>query len=168
MPNDIRCVADAVERMLRAGGVGSASGLQDVGGADPSLRPATGAPRSGQVVESMLAEACDDLRLALTEALNNVVEHGGGAAFAPLIRLRLWRDGRRLVFCIEDDGPPVPDAVPALSAETAAGAFAEGCDLAHLPEGGWGLMLIEASVDRVRRHRSGGRNRLFLEKALPA
>lgn len=178
MPNRIGAVAAAVERMLAACGLAPAAGE----GGDM-------APRSPCMA---LSEVGDALRLALTEALNNVIEHGAGPAVSPAILLRLWRGGRTLTICIEDRGPPPNAALararrdvapPRLRREPAPARLGcdpslarlgrdpadgiDACDLEALPEGGWGLMLIDASVDRVRRQRTGDRNRLFLQKVLP-
>lgn len=154
MPNDIRAVAATVERVLAAGGL---AGLA-------AAAPSAGC---GGGEAERLADAADALRLALTEALNNVVEHGGGPAVSPLVRLLLWLDGSALTVCIEDSGPPAPDDLGAASASLADAPLSEGCPIEALPEGGWGLLLIAASVDRVHRHRHQGWNRLFLEKVLP-
>ncbi|MBK0397619.1 ATP-binding protein [Limibaculum sp. M0105] len=154
--NDIRAVPGAVDRTISAAGFCDALSLG--GGAVPG-----GGLAAGSGAEDIAA----DLRLALAEALNNVVEHGGGPASVTVIRLRLWREAERLTICIEDDGPPVPaERLEPHGPERAAVDFAS-CDLDSLPEGGWGLMLIAASVDRVHRHRGAGCNLLFLEKRLP-
>jgi len=156
--NDIRAVPRAVDRMLAAAGLCDALSL---GG---SAVPGNGGSlAAGQGAEDIAA----DLRLALAEALNNVVEHGGGPASVTVIRLRLWREAERLTICIEDDGPPVPAGRLEPHGPGRAAVDFASCDLDSLPEGGWGLMLIAASVDQVQRHRGAGCNLLFLEKRLP-
>ncbi|MDT8344374.1 MAG: ATP-binding protein [Thermohalobaculum sp.] len=166
MPNRITAVAGAVERLL------GAAGLDNPGQCGPGQCGASG---------DALVEAADALRLALTEVLNNIVEHGGGPNIAPQVGLRLWQAGRAVVVCVDETGPALPDWIaapphaappqavpPHAAAPGIAPPGAAGDDLAMLPEGGWGLMLIHASVDRVTAHRRDGRNFLFLEKVLPA
>lgn len=105
------------------------------------------------------AEERDILRLALTEALNNVVEHAGHPSDRPVL-VRVAETAAGPSFLVEDHGRPLPvglaDGVPP------AVAPAPGAAVATLPEGGWGWMLIHASVERVAYERQGSVNRLRL------
>lgn len=141
MPNRICAVAASVDQVLSAAGLAVA----------PS--------------SDGMADAADALRLALTETLNNVVEHGGGPASVPVVIVRLWRSGEVLTLCVEDTGAPFPAA--AWQAGASCADTGPGADLEALPEGGWGLMLIRASVDRIVARREAGRNFLYLVKKMP-
>jgi anti-sigma regulatory factor (Ser/Thr protein kinase) len=102
------------------------------------------------------AEEASILRLALTEALNNVVEHSGH----PVDRPVLVRVGAEAPwFGIEDRGRPLPEG---LTDPVPLGP-GPGEAVASPPEGGWGWMLIHASVERVAYRRRDGVNHLLLE-----
>ena len=143
LPNDVHAIADAVEEVLRL------------------ARTAvfTAAPAEGE-------ERVSELRLALVEALNNVVRHGGGPEASPVIRIHLLRQDEHLLVRIEDTGPAPPAGFLDRIAADRRGRDPPPCRLAPeaLPEGGWGLMLIRASVDGIAYRREGGRNILELAK----
>ncbi|MEM6355534.1 MAG: ATP-binding protein [Pseudomonadota bacterium] len=107
-------------------------------------------------------EGIDALRLALTEALNNVVEHARHPSDRPIC-VSVCEAGDRLQICIEDEGVPLPLSLlePAPEPEP----LVEDGELAlvELKEGGWGWMLIHASTVAVSYWRAGGQNRLCLE-----
>lgn len=106
-------------------------------------------------------------RLALTEALNNVVEHASGKEFSDPILIRAWRDADKVTVIIQDSGRPyLTDlldytAEPSEPKRDSAGEII----LETLPEGGWGLSIIRQCVDRVSACVAGGRNILVLERA---
>ncbi|MEO1773727.1 MAG: ATP-binding protein [Pseudomonadota bacterium] len=128
----LEAVAPAVERALRV---------------CPSLSPA---PGDDAVQEAM--------RLALTEALNNVLEHSGHDPSVPVrIHHGLGSDGPW--FCVEDRGVPLPSSV---FEERQTDHDYVGMELDALPEGGWGWMLIRASVARLDYCRDGATNFLLL------
>jgi serine/threonine-protein kinase RsbW len=99
------------------------------------------------------AEAVADLELAMTEALANVVEHGGEGGPAVPIDVEASVVADRLVVRIRDRSATfVASDVPAR-------------DLDHVAEGGYGLPLIGMVMDEVRRApRGGGGNILTLVK----
>lgn len=103
----------------------------------------------------------DALRMSLTEALNNSIEHGYGGVPGNPIRIGLWRTGEKLVVGITDRGRPMPEDLRRISREPEVYD-----DLDSLPEGGWGWMLILNGVDNVHYERVGPWNCLFLEKSL--
>ncbi|MEM9782437.1 MAG: ATP-binding protein [Pseudomonadota bacterium] len=126
----------------------------------------------------------EELRLAIAEAINNVLEHAGHPADQPL-RLRTGRQGRTVWVEIRDLGLPLPDTVlcprdpgevfGAVIDQMAASsdgtcstdATPEIPNVETLPEGGWGWALIHVSVDRIDYRRDGAENLLRLEKDLP-
>ncbi|MEM6972485.1 MAG: ATP-binding protein [Pseudomonadota bacterium] len=116
----------------------------------------------------------DELRLAVTEAINNVILHSGHPVTHP-IHLTAGRDGLSAWVEIEDLGRPLPEALLSPdrfadrmtlgSEDSAEPEDTDALSLDTLPEGGWGWMLIHASVDGVRYHRRRSYNLLRLEKS---
>ena len=95
----------------------------------------------------------DEVTLALTEACANVVQHSGGHA---RYEVGVSIDDRRCRITVWDDGEGLD---PAAAPNTRA-----GLDRA---EGGTGLLLMQALVDRLDfRHDPDGRHRVTLEKEL--
>lgn len=99
----------------------------------------------------------NDVKIAVAEAINNVVEHAYSGLAPGFVRVKgtLYRD--HLEFRIWDAGRPlpglrVPDGIPA-SVETG---------IEDLPEGGFGWFMIRKLTDRVRYDRRRGKNRLLL------
>lgn len=96
----------------------------------------------------------DEVALALTEACANVVQHSGGHAH---YEVGVSIDDRRCRITVWDDGEGLdPEAAPNTST---------GHDRA---EGGTGLLLMQALVDRLDFRRDpDGRHRVTLEKQFP-
>ncbi len=103
-------------------------------------------------------QAVDDVALALTEVLDNVVEHGyRGAAGVVVVQARLAREGGLRVD-VRDRAPafdplsvPAPDPSPPLAERRA---------------GGLGVHLLKGLVDVVRYERRAGENRLTFHKRI--
>jgi serine/threonine-protein kinase RsbW len=93
----------------------------------------------------------NEVTLALTEACANVVQHSGGEAH---YEVGIAIDDDRCRLTVWDDGQGLdPRATP----NTATGR--------ELAEGGTGLLLMQALVDRLDfRHDPDGRHRVTLEK----
>ncbi|MEM7498830.1 MAG: ATP-binding protein [Pseudomonadota bacterium] len=109
-------------------------------------------------------EGSEELRLALTEALNNVIEHAAHPSDIP-IRVTTHRaTGGRVSITIEDRGTPLPETL--LDEQWEAEEPNLKDDVALLPEGGWGWMLIRASVERLAFRRVDGHNLLTLERGM--
>lgn len=135
---DLREIGPAVDAAMRA-----ASSV--AGRADPAI--------------------ADEFRLALTEALNNVVEHACHPSGVPIFMTVGGRTGVVWV-CIQDRGMPLPASVLTDGEMPAVPEIGSSSDLDLLPDGGWGWMLIKASVDRVRHRRIDDCNLLLLERQL--
>jgi serine/threonine-protein kinase RsbW len=125
------------------------------------------APTVERVVAGCLAElppgpraeeAGDALRLALTEAVNNCIQHGYAGVPGELIGIELWRRTGRVTLRVYDRGHPLPRRL--------VEAPPRAPDPQALPEAGWGWLLIRRSVDRVTYERRDGWNRLTLERRL--
>ncbi|MEO0820701.1 MAG: ATP-binding protein [Pseudomonadota bacterium] len=97
----------------------------------------------------------DSFRLALTEALNNVVEHSRHPESEPVF-IHVGHSGRSAWACVEDAGVVLPPHLLGLS--TIAPKEPPTDTLELLPEGGWGWTLIRASVHRLDHTRRAGRN----------
>lgn len=113
--------------------------------------------------EALLAGAqTDAMRLALTEALNNVLEHAAHDVRLP-VYLHVATSWDVPWIVVEDGGKPLPDAIFAAPEATPAEApdYAT-MPLDALPEGGWGWMLIRASIGQLDYVRAESRNYLLL------
>lgn len=133
------------------------SDLAEVGGTVDAVLEA-GLSRVSNSIDDDFADA---LRMSLTEALNNSIEHGYGGVSGNPIQIGLWRAGAKIVVGIADRGRPMPEELLLKSREPEVFD-----DLESLPEGGWGWMLILNGMDNVHYERVGAWNCLFLEKSL--
>jgi serine/threonine-protein kinase RsbW len=103
------------------------------------------------------ASMCADLKLAVDEAITNVIQHGYGGGPPGAIRLSLREEDGTVTVVVEDNGrsyDPRRIAAPDLTAPYEERSL-----------GGLGWHLIRCSVDEVRYERvNGGTNRLTLVK----
>jgi len=126
----------------------------------------------GPAVDRVLAEARrflpdgargisleDDLRIGLTEALNNCVLHAYGGAPGGTVTIDLCPAPDAVRLSVIDRGSPPPMELVAAAPDP---LFLG--DLDELPEGGWGWFLIHRSVDNVSFVQEDGLNRLTLER----
>ena len=95
-----------------------------------------------------------DLLLAITEAMNNAVEHSRAAE----MEIDVVAGERSLTFRLLTAGEPFDPTVGA--------SFPDLDGPGGLPEGGFGRALVAALVDRVTYGYREGRNVLALEKRL--
>ncbi|MFY0308280.1 ATP-binding protein [Leisingera sp. D0M16] len=99
----------------------------------------------------------DEVQIALTEAVNNVVEHAYEESAPGDVRIRGELSPERLWISIQDAGSPFPK-----------GELPEGkpADISvptdSLPEGGFGWFLIRELASQVQYERSEGNNNLSL------
>ena len=126
---------------------------------DPlAVRSALRSVLSGLSYLELSQDACGNLELVLAEAMNNVVEHAHGGRLDGLIEVRVAHaeaDGSAVVCELIDDGVPLPPSGPP------QGTWPEiPDDVADLPEGGFGWMLIRELVHDLDYGRFGDRNRL--------
>lgn len=109
------------------------------------------------------ADSLQKVEIALTEALNNIVEHGFSPDQRGEISLHVsWQAGRLRCF-MADQGAPYPENNPPV-------AVAQDLNrpVADLPEGGFGWFLIFELADEVAYQRVEGENRLTLWFDLPS
>jgi anti-sigma regulatory factor (Ser/Thr protein kinase) len=97
------------------------------------------------------------MTLALEEAVANVIQHAFAGAPAPhRIEVQFDIVDRCVTAVVIDNGRPFdPSAAPEPDLSL---------PLEQRDPGGLGILLIHRMVDRIEYRRSGGRNRLHLEK----
>lgn len=103
-------------------------------------------------IDPALQERIGDFLLAITEAMNNIVEH----AKASQIEVELTALPERIVFRISSDGRPFDP--------TENVSMPDLGDSEDLPEGGFGRALILELMDEVRYEFKDGKNVLILTK----
>ena len=96
------------------------------------------------------------LELMLVEALNNVVEHAYLEKAGNSIGIELEMVDQNALMKITDNGIAAPGSVLIEGSELP--------DITALPEGGWGLCLIQALADNIEYHRYPSHNILILTK----
>lgn len=112
--------------------------------------------------ENVEPEEAYAARLAVTEALNNVIEHAYEECEGHPISVSQSLEGDSLTVAIHDWGNPTPDgtlgprSLPTFDMD----------DPESFPEGGWGLFLIQSHMDSVEYARDGERNTLTLTKKI--
>ncbi|WP_424831640.1 ATP-binding protein [Ruegeria sp.] len=103
------------------------------------------------------AEKIGDIKIALAEAINNVVEHAYADMAPAEVHIKCTLCPNRLDVELSDTGNPMPGlrlpgGIPA-SVETPR---------PNLPEGGFGWYLIRQLTSEIQYDRVDGRNQLFL------
>ena len=93
----------------------------------------------------------------LVEALNNVVEHAYLEKSGSAIHIELEMADQNALIKITDNGIAAPGSVLIEESELP--------DITTLPEGGWGLCLIQALADNIEYHRYPSHNVLTLTKS---
>ena len=96
------------------------------------------------------------LRLAVEEAVVNVMEYAYPAGSTGEINIKVTSDGHRLRFVITDTGIPF-NPTEAASADTTLSAE-------ERPVGGLGIFLVRQMMDSINYERIGGKNVLKLRK----
>jgi serine/threonine-protein kinase RsbW len=120
----------------------------------------------GHCIRTLTASALGEragfeVELATCEAINNVIEHGYGSGGNDNILIDWVRTTDGLQIRIHDWGKP-------LSREALVAALPDivDGDVHRLPEGGFGIGLLHALMDRVEYHSDDeGRNTLSLYRA---
>jgi sigma-B regulation protein RsbU (phosphoserine phosphatase) len=97
---------------------------------------------------------CLTFCLAVTEAMNNAVEHSG----ASLIVVEVEIDGEELLCRLITEGPRFDSSKPA--------SLPENNDPLDVAEGGYGLTLMQKLTDRLEYDYVDGNNILTLRKRL--
>jgi serine/threonine-protein kinase RsbW len=101
------------------------------------------------------------VELALVEATNNVIEHAYQMRKGHKVEIICKLLDKKIVIDICDEGHSLdPDMLAAPQPESLLATTDE------LPEGGWGLQLIQAIMDEVSYSTNNGINRMSLTKNL--
>ena len=103
------------------------------------------------------AQRAGDVKIALAEAINNVVEHAYAGVAPAKVQVTCWLEHDRLDILISDTGNPLPGLHPPDGKPAAIGNTLE-----DLPEGGFGWFLIHQLTSDIRYERRNGCNRLSL------
>jgi serine/threonine-protein kinase RsbW len=116
----------------------------------------------GSVVERLrimgLPESrADDVQIALSEAVNNVVEHAYANATPGNVSIGCNLDAEQLWISIRDAGLPLPKESLAVGKPADLSGPRE-----DLPEGGFGWFLIRELTSDIKYERDNGNNRLSL------
>lgn len=99
----------------------------------------------------------DEVQIALTEAVNNVVEHAYAGMDVGAVRIRCNLDPEQLWISIGDAGVPFKDG------QLPAGTRQDlNVSLEELPEGGFGWLLIRELATDVQYERNDAGNNLSL------
>lgn len=117
----------------------------------------------GLEVQGLPPHKAADVKIALAEAINNVVEHAYAGITPAEVQVHCRLHQNWLDILISDTGNPlpgfrVPDEVPAPL----------GSSIDELPEGGFGWFLIHKLTSDIRYERSDGCNRLSLRFDFPS
>jgi serine/threonine-protein kinase RsbW len=99
----------------------------------------------------------DEVKIALAEAINNVVEHAYAGIAPAKVQVTCRLDRDRLDILISDTGNPLPGLHPPDGAPASVDTT-----LQDLPEGGFGWYLIHELTSDIRYERRKGCNRLSL------
>ncbi|MCX8954062.1 ATP-binding protein [Ruegeria sp. NA] len=99
----------------------------------------------------------DDVKIALAEAINNVVEHAYMDVAPAGVQVTCRLDRNRLDILISDTGHPLPGYEPPDGTPAPLGTRIQ-----DLPEGGFGWFLIHQLTSDICYERRDGCNRLSL------
>lgn len=100
--------------------------------------------------------------LALTEAVNNAIEHAYRMEDGHRVRVEIFREPDRLRFDVIDWGVAIDQAV--LDAVPDEVPDPDPLDITSWEESGRGLMIIKTSMDGMEYSSQGGENRFRFYK----
>ncbi len=100
------------------------------------------------------------IELALVEAANNIVEHAYSFDEGQPLQLSIYHRGDHVELLFFDQGP-------AFDYTRIAKPDFNWNKLDDIPEGGWGIFLIDSIMDSVERDRQGNINILKMTRKLP-
>lgn len=109
------------------------------------------------------AEVAESMRLCLAEALNNVVEHAYDGREGLPIHVDLLVDDAEYEIRMIDQGRVMPNGcVPEVEIDEEI----DFDDIENLPEGGFGLYLLQEELDTIVYDRRDDYNVLIMRKSL--
>lgn len=101
------------------------------------------------------------LEIVLAEALNNIVEHAYADRSDGMIEIHLSQTPKGLWCTILDNGQMMPGGEPPLGRRADL-----NCDIADLPEGGFGWFLIRELAHELEYVRESDHNRLCFRMSI--
>lgn len=104
-------------------------------------------------------EDIEDMKVAVSEACSNAVQHGGGDAEEGTIEVTFRLDDNALVIRVHNDGPPFVFDGSSLDSTPIGGAA-----VTELQAGGLGIYLMEALMDKVEVIPTPGGTDVWLTK----
>ena len=111
----------------------------------------------GLAAHGLPAHKAGDVKIALAEAINNVVEHAYAGVAAADVQIDCSLCAKKLVIQITDTGDPMPELrIPSGTPPSVDTA------LQDLPEGGFGWHLIHQLASDIQYERKSGGNLLCL------
>lgn len=110
--------------------------------------------------------ACNEVELAVVEAVNNCIEHAYRNQDGHRISVELALDDEMVSIDIQDSGDPLNPAL--VENVKVNGMDFDPDDLENLPEGGMGWFLINSMMDDVHYVSTPEGNRLSLRKYFAA
>lgn len=99
------------------------------------------------------------LELILVEAINNIIEHAYQSEAGHPVHVDFDFVEGQVLMTLQDEGIAVPEKIKLINESTSPMP-----DVADLPEGGWGLGLINMLADRIEFSVKDGMNVLVLGK----
>ena len=106
--------------------------------------------------------AMDEVQLALTEAINNVIVHSYKQQVDQLIKLLVSFEDQKLIFTISDTGCGMESYL--LETNSVPTIAFDPNDIPALPENGWGLYLMMQNMDKMTYHSEAGTHYLQMIK----
>ncbi|WP_367648126.1 ATP-binding protein [Ruegeria arenilitoris] len=113
--------------------------------------------RNQLTAHGLPAARADDVKIALAEAINNVVEHAYAGMPPETVHINCMMCRETLEVRIEDTGHPMPGLKPPDGKPPVIGNIRQ-----DLPEGGFGWFLIHQLASKIKYERHKGYNRLSL------
>lgn len=106
-------------------------------------------------------EQAAEMDLALVEAATNVIKHGFANGCGGRLRVQINMSDHHVEVILRDDGPAFN---PLTAPESAPWDNGDYESFESLPEGGFGIALIRALVDKCTYHRESDENFLTFQK----
>ncbi|WP_254870015.1 ATP-binding protein [Celeribacter sp. HF31] len=128
---------------------------------DAAVRRGLQTIKHGLEPNGLAADEVASLEIVLAEILNNIVEHAYADHPEGLIDIRLSQADDGLHFLISDRGNMMPGGEPPLGLQANL-----NCDIADLPEGGFGWFLIRELAHELRYAHVDGENKLSFRMAI--
>lgn len=128
---------------------------------DAAVRRGLQTIKHGLEPNDLAPDEIASLEIVLAEILNNIVEHAYADNPDGLIEIRLSQANDGLHCLISDRGNMMPGGEPPLGLQANL-----NCDIADLPEGGFGWFLIRELAHELQYAHIDGENKLSFRMAI--